>query len=103
MLCWLHILIRMPAQKILPNIYNTRHAQTAYGEGLKVVGSLEELGSWEVDMAPAMHWNEGDWWNVDVTLPAGELFEAKLVHLSCSHDINWEPGRNRCRPGPIQA
>ena len=60
-----------------------------------MVGSLTELGAWEVDAAPAMHWQDGDFWNVDVTLPAGEAFEAKLVHLS-AHSVTWEPGRNRC-------
>lgn len=69
--------------------------QTAFGEALKVVGSLAQLGAWEVDAAPAMHWQDGDFWNVDVTLPAGEAFEAKLVHLS-AHAVTWEPGRNRC-------
>ena len=60
-----------------------------------MVGSLAQLGAWEVDAAPAMHWQDGDFWNVDVRLPVGEAFEAKLVHLG-AHAVTWEPGRNRC-------
>ncbi|KAK9843475.1 hypothetical protein WJX81_004522 [Elliptochloris bilobata] len=81
-----------PAEQVTMRF--STHYKTAFGEGLKVVGSLEELGSWEVAAAPAMHWTDGDWWNVDVTLPAGEAFEAKLVHLS-GNAVSWEPGRNR--------
>lgn len=60
-----------------------------------MVGSVAQLGAWEVDAAPAMHWQDGDFWTVDVTLPLGEAFEAKLVHLG-AHAVTWEPGRNRC-------
>ncbi len=36
--------------------------QLGYGESLKLVGASPEFGSWNLDVAPEMTWNEGDVW-----------------------------------------
>lgn len=55
--------------------------QINYGEHLRVVGSSEALGGWEVDKAPQMVWNEGHIWTATVDMPVGEQFEFKFVHI----------------------
>ncbi len=51
----------------------------AFGEHLRVVGSHEALGGWEVGRAPALEWSEGHVWTATLDLPAGEEMEYKFV------------------------
>lgn len=67
--------------------------QAAFGEELKVVGSLPVLGSWDLDSAPSMKWNDGHIWEADFEVPEGTEFEYKLVHVGFG--ANWEPSENR--------
>ena len=69
--------------------------QAAYGEGLRVVGNLDDLGAWDVAAAPAMHWTEGHVWVADLRLPAAMQAEFKLVH-SHYNGTTWEPSTDRC-------
>lgn len=55
--------------------------QVAFGEHLRVVGSAEGLGAWNVEAAPVMTWGEGDVWSVTVDLPAGTEAAFKFVHV----------------------
>ncbi len=55
--------------------------QVEYGEHLRVVGSHELLGGWEVAAAPELRWNKGDVWTATLQLPAGAQFEYKFVHV----------------------
>lgn len=61
-----------------------------FGAGLRAVGSTVELGSWNVDDAPAFQWSEGDNWHKQLELPAGEqefkvrwLPEISVSRMAC--------------------
>ncbi|EFJ42505.1 hypothetical protein VOLCADRAFT_119374, partial [Volvox carteri f. nagariensis] len=59
---------------------------TAFGQTLRVVGSLRELGCWNPRQAPMMNWCEGHQWVLECVLPQ-QSFEFK--------DVRWEGGSNR--------
>jgi hypothetical protein len=62
--------------------FSLRH-RAGLGDSWKVVGSGAELGSWLPDVAPRMHWREGDVWTTVVRLPPGE-HEFKVPGRRCS-------------------
>ncbi|KAK9802867.1 hypothetical protein WJX72_002038 [[Myrmecia] bisecta] len=72
----------------------TFHAE--YGQRLRVVGSHEHLGAWQLIDGPELHWSDGDRWHVDVQLPAGSVYEYKYVLLegNGTHAIAWQRGNN---------
>ncbi|KAI8466258.1 MAG: hypothetical protein J3K34DRAFT_395696 [Monoraphidium minutum] len=75
-------------QFVVPQYY------TSYGQVLKVVGALEELGSWSPDKAPAMTWNEHHMWTLDMKLPVGET-TFKVVMQDEWGGLRWEDGSDR--------
>ena len=56
------------------------HTQVAFGETHKIVGGHPSIGDWNVDVAPAMNWSDGDVWNLDVSVPSGTGLEFKACH-----------------------
>jgi hypothetical protein len=40
-----------------------------FGQHLCLVGSVEQLGHWDVARGLEMHWSDGDVWRVDVDIP----------------------------------
>ena len=58
------------------------------------MGSVPELGQWDVAEAPGMQWTEDHNWVTDVDLPESSCFQFKIVHVS-HNGINWEPGSDR--------
>lgn len=46
---------------------------------MRLVGSHEALGSWQVDKAVPATWSEGHQWSASVELPAGAQLEFKFV------------------------
>ncbi|KAG2430618.1 hypothetical protein HXX76_010136 [Chlamydomonas incerta] len=66
---------------------------THYGQELRVVGSLPELGGWNPWTAPRMSWSEGHQWSLETSLPQ-ETFEFKVIALEGGH-VRWESGSNR--------
>lgn len=46
-------------------------SQVAFGEGLKLVGNVPEMGDWNADKGAVMQWGEGDMWSVDTRAPVG--------------------------------
>ncbi|GBF92650.1 hypothetical protein Rsub_05019 [Raphidocelis subcapitata] len=71
------------------------HFATSYGQILKVVGSLEELGGWCPDQAPRMAWHDGHSWSLDVSLPVGTVqFKVVLAHEG-GGACRWEEGPDR--------
>ncbi len=53
--------------------------QVPFGQQLAIVGSCEQLGSWEVASALSMGWDEGHVWRASLELPAGAAIEFKFV------------------------
>lgn len=72
---------------------------TAYGDTIKLVGSISQLGSWTVASAPAMSASSytaaSPLWTYSLSLPAGTAFEYKFVKVSSSGAITWESDPNR--------
>lgn len=67
-----------------------------FGEHLCLVGSCEELGSWNVERAPKFQWTHGDVWVADVELPSDTSAEFKVVHVVPSTgEYIWEYTNNR--------
>ncbi|XP_074574253.1 phosphoglucan, water dikinase, chloroplastic [Curcuma longa] len=67
--------------------------QVKFGQHVGVVGSTEELGSWEKHVA--MEWTP-DGWARDLEVRGGESVEFKFVILSGGKkDVVWESGDNR--------
>lgn len=67
----------------------------AFGDHLRLVGACDELGAWDVDLAPEFVWTNGDLWVADVELPCGTSTEFKLVHVTASGERVWEYTSNR--------
>ena len=66
-----------------------------YGQHLRVVGSVPELGNWDVARAPALRWSDGNVWSAEVVLPAGCDATFKFVVCADGHAAEWEQGDNR--------
>lgn len=66
---------------------------TSFGQSLKVVGSLPELGAWDAAKAPAMFWRDGHVWALELLLPPA-TFEFKVVVFE-GLNTRWEGGNNR--------
>lgn len=67
---------------------------TSYGQVLKVVGAVEELGNWSPDKAPTMQWHEGHSWSLDIELPVGDV-HFKVVMQEDGGGTRWEEGQDR--------
>ncbi|KAH7648237.1 glucan 1 [Cryptosporidium bovis] len=73
--------------------------ETKFGQDLRVVGNIKELGDWDVEKSLSMTWTEGSFWTVSVKiLPTNntENIEYKyiLVDNNPRNSYNWEPGKN---------
>ena len=70
---------------------------TKMGEDLAVIGSINELGNWEMHRALKMGWNDGNIWKGVLYLGDNNFFdfEYKFI-LTCGNYIKkWEDGYNR--------
>jgi hypothetical protein len=50
-----------------------------FGEGMYVVGNLEQLGSWNVESSLQLEWTEGHVWRGRVEVPVGSELEFKFL------------------------
>jgi Starch binding domain len=48
------------------------HKHVEYGDAIRAVGALPELGAWEPERAPSLTWCEGDLWSGSLCLPVTE-------------------------------
>lgn len=67
-----------------------------FGEGLFIIGSVPELGSWEPENAIPLLWEPGDVWTVSVSVKRSEIpkFEYKYFVKAGEEPIRWENCRN---------
>lgn len=74
-------------------------ATTTYGENIKIAGSISQLGSWDTSNAVALsaadYTSSDHLWFVDVSLPAGTVFEYKYIRVESDGSIEWESDPNR--------
>jgi hypothetical protein len=72
---------------------------TQYGQAIKIVGSIAELGNWDTSAAPALsasqYTSASPQWSTAITLLAGTSFEYKFIKVESSGAISWESGSNR--------
>jgi len=69
---------------------------TQFGQQLRVVGSLPELGEWEASKAQPMLWNQGGNWAFELITTKLEPFDYKyLVTDNKGNVVRWEGGLNR--------
>lgn len=72
---------------------------TVYGENIKVVGSISQLGSWNPSSAPALkadqYTSSNPLWSSTVNIPAGTTFSYKFVKVSSTGTVTWESDPNR--------
>lgn len=66
---------------------------TCPGQTLLVLGSISELGSWDISRAVAMTWNSHIW-TAKVTITSSSYFQYKYL-LSEHGNVTWEQGHNR--------
>ncbi|KIZ02986.1 hypothetical protein MNEG_4974 [Monoraphidium neglectum] len=63
---------------------------TSYGQVLKVVGAVDELGNWAPEQAPTMTWSEGHQWTLDVPLPVGDVTFKVVMQDTAAGYTRWE-------------
>ncbi|KAI1104558.1 carbohydrate-binding module family 20 protein [Jackrogersella minutella] len=72
---------------------------TTYGDTIKIVGSIAELGSWDVGAAPtlsaAKYTAANPLWSITLSLAAGRTFEYKFVKVASNGAVTWESDPNR--------
>lgn len=66
--------------------------QVEFGEGVAILGSTRELGSWKKKVA--MDWTKSGW-VCELELKAGESVEYKFVIVRKDKSVAWESGDNR--------
>lgn len=55
----------------------------AFGEHLRLVGSAEQLGSWDPAAGLTLEWAEGDNWSAEAALPEGAIeFKVLPTHAA---------------------
>ncbi|KAF5854936.1 hypothetical protein ETB97_010557 [Aspergillus alliaceus] len=73
-------------------------ATTVYGENVKIVGSVSQLGSWNPNNAIALsadrYTTNNPLWTGTVNLPAGQSFEYKFIRVQ-NGAVTWESDPNR--------
>jgi hypothetical protein len=69
--------------------------QLQHGEALAVVGSLDELGAWDVDAAIPMHEGQDGTWSVSLQLPAGATARYKYLILRDARSEDAIDGERR--------
>ncbi|KAF7459430.1 starch binding domain-containing protein [Cryptosporidium felis] len=72
--------------------------ETKFGQELRVVGNIAELGHWNIENGLPMKWTEGSFWTASVEISSNngvESIEYKYVLMnSATNSHLWEPGKN---------
>mmetsp|Transcript_93250 Transcript_93250/g.237227 ORF Transcript_93250/g.237227 Transcript_93250/m.237227 type:complete len:415 (-) Transcript_93250:31-1275(-) len=64
-------------------------SDVGYGEEVLVCGSAPSLGSWKVDSAAELTWEEGGLWAAEVALPCGVRVEFKVIVRQQGGALRW--------------
>lgn len=70
-------------------------AETTWGQNIRIVGNLPELGNWKPSDATQLTATNYPSWTGSLDLPAGTQFEYKYVKYDQSGNAVWESGSNR--------
>eukprot|EP00798_Chlamydomonas_sp_ICE-L_P022791 gene22791-29957_t len=67
---------------------------TAWGEGVKIIGASRALGKWSVAEAPELKWNN-DRWSVTLELPHGIIeYKYVIINYETKQPVHWQSGGN---------
>jgi glucoamylase len=73
--------------------------KTEYGDTIKIVGSIDALGSWDTKKAISLSASEytasNPLWKVTIPLKAGQAFEYKYINIKKDGSLVWERDPNR--------
>ena len=71
---------------------------TAYGQTIKVVGDIDELGNWDTSKAVALgaveYTDKSPLWQGTVSIPAGKVIEYKYINVNPDGSFTWEKDPN---------
>ena len=65
------------------------------GQELGVIGSLNDIGSWDQNKAQKLRWTEGNVWIKDIMYQNNTDFEFKFIFIENGKVKTWEDGNNR--------
>lgn len=72
---------------------------TSVGQTIKIVGSISQLGNWDVSAAPALsasqYTSSSPKWSATIKLAAGTTFQYKFVNVASNGAATWESDPNR--------
>jgi hypothetical protein len=72
---------------------------TSFGQTVKIVGSIAQLGNWNTASAPALSADQyttaNPLWSAKINIPAGASFEYKFIKVESSGTVTYESGANR--------
>ncbi len=72
---------------------------TVWGQTVKIVGSIPELGNWSPSSAVALsasqYTSSNPLWSATVNLPAGTTFQYKFIRVESNGAVSWESDPNR--------
>ncbi|KAJ4288340.1 hypothetical protein N0V88_007378 [Collariella sp. IMI 366227] len=94
----LHTHLRLPDPDTVQVTFNHK-VVTRWGQTVKIVGSIPELGNWNTNNAvelSAIYYTSGNpLWFVNVELPAEAVFEYKFINVEPNGAVKWESNPNR--------
>jgi len=84
----------------LSRVRFTLHYDTELGERLVLVGSAESMGAWKLDASPKMEWVNNGTWQLELSVPDGDVYEYKYVVMQENHEgtlapTKWQQGSNQ--------
>lgn len=72
---------------------------TSFGQTIKIVGSVAELGNWNPSAAPTLsaagYTSSNPIWSYTANLPAGTTFQYKFINVASNGAVTWESDPNR--------
>ncbi len=73
--------------------------QADFGEGLRLIGGHDSMGSWSLAKSVAMRWSPGDVWKTEpLELPLDGVFVYKYVRCTdgdAGRPVSWQQGNNQ--------
>ncbi|KAH9828346.1 Alpha-amylase domain [Teratosphaeria destructans] len=86
--------------------FNER-VSTAYGDTIKIAGSISQLGDWATENAIPLsasgYTSSHPWWSVTLYLPPGTVVEYKYINVHSNGDVTWEGDPNHTLTVPASA
>ena len=80
-------------------------ATTQFGQTIKIVGNIPELGNWDVTKAVALsasgYTSANPLWFATLSLAAGQVVQYKYINVASSGAVTWEKDPNHTYTVPV--